>query len=99
MKPCQNYTRLVTASKDHTIIVWDFKTMNPLNVFVEAAEVNDIGINPNDNSIVALLNDGNVKIYNSTSFALITSFTYPNSGYGKSIQFLFSGAYYVLGGY
>jgi WD40 repeat protein len=72
--------------------------MAPLHAFVESTEINDIGINPNDNSIVALLNDGTIKIYNSTSFALITSFSYPNSGIGKSIQFLFSGAYYVIGG-
>jgi WD40 repeat protein len=94
-----NYTRLVTAAKDNTIILWDLTTMAPLHVFAEAAIVNDVGINPNDNSIVALLSDGNVKIYNSTTFALTTSYTYPNSGYGNSIQFLFKGTHYVLAGY
>jgi len=98
IRPFMNYTRLATASKDQTIIVWNFVTMAPLHVFVESAVVNDVAVNPIDNSIVALLEDGTVKIYDSTAFTLTTSFAFPNSGIGKTISFMNSGTKYMMAG-
>lgn len=98
MRTSSNYALLVTASKDQTVIIWNFSTMTPLKVLIQPSVINDVGINPIDNSIVVLLNNGSVNIYNSATYALVTSFAYPNSGHGNTIVFINNGTQYILGG-
>lgn len=61
--------------------------------------INAVGLNPQNNDIIVLLQNGNVQIYESSTLTLKNSFTYPNSGHGNAIQFISKGNVYVLGGY
>lgn len=90
--------RWITGSKDRKVQIWSISTSTKLHELSFGDEIMNVGLHPVDNRIFVIVYDGNINIFDPTTYAPITSFTHPN-GNGNYIVFDVPNNRFIIGGY
>lgn len=91
--------RIITGSQDNTVKVWSTADLTLLHTFPTFGDdIMNVGLHPIDNRIFVLVWDGNIFVYDPTTYTQLTTFTHP-TGNGNYMVFDVPGNRFIIGGF
>ncbi len=69
--------RMITGSNDMSFKIWSLVNFSVLHTITYTDIIMNIGLHPTDNRIFVLVFDGNIYVYDQTTYAPLQTITFP----------------------